>query len=333
MGFLNKIFKKKPKNKKQYIDSDDSYLYSQVIYNGNYNFIILISFTQDKFFYVLENIMAYKHLNVIFEHSAYEKEQEPDTGTIANRPIIVNKRYYMLLAGSDEQYLEFINNTNMQNKVVKIVVDEILNHRGYTAYESLIDCSYVFKSQFAINQGKHIEFDSDVLYSGNIYGDDIDKIKTKLPDSFTAYDIINILKVYNKPKNISPITSFNLDTVYRLRNANTNRTSDDVYKSIYEDIKKNDFTARSLLGDNYTEYMIDNLLKPVYLQIDSDDYSIGDITDESLDDIFKNQYERFSAVYDETINYEDIDEVLSSEDIVGGEEDDYQEESTRGNNG
>ena len=65
------------------------------------------------------------------------------------------------------------------------------------------------------------------------------------------------------------------------------------------------------------------LIKPRCLQIDDDDGIPGDISDESLHEIFKEEYERFSAISDDSIHYKDIDEILDKSDIIeeGDDED------------
>lgn len=55
------------------------------------------------------------------------------------------------------------------------------------------------------------------------------------------------------------------------------------------------------------------LTEPLYKQPD-DDSIPGDVSDEALDEIFREHYERFSAVADDNIQYEDIDEEIADDE-------------------
>ena len=73
-----------------------------------------------------------------------------------------------------------------------------------------------------------------------------------------------------------------------------------------------------LFGDPSEEIYM-NLLGPRYLIVDSNGLP-GDKKPEELDEIFREEYEKFNAIMDLSIDYENIDEILSSDDIDGGDE-------------
>ena len=59
--------------------------------------------------------------------------------------------------------------------------------------------------------------------------------------------------------------------------------------------------------------------------IDSDYYNndnilSGSLSDENIDDIFKQQYDRFTGISDDNIIYKDIDEIIEDENIKTDEE-------------
>ena len=90
----------------------------------------------------------------------------------------------------------------------------------------------------------------------------------------------------------------------------------DIQNMTEEQFKSSEyFEIYAKLFKNPTVKKLKMLLEPLYKQPDEDDDSIpGDISDESLDEIFRENYERFSAVADDLTQYEDIDEELDDDE-------------------
>ena len=63
------------------------------------------------------------------------------------------------------------------------------------------------------------------------------------------------------------------------------------------------------------------LITPVFNRNTDDDNILnGSLSDENIDDIFKQQYDRFNNVTDDNIIYKDIDEIIEDENIKTDEE-------------
>ena len=67
--------------------------------------------------------------------------------------------------------------------------------------------------------------------------------------------------------------------------------------------------------------IINILDTPVFNRdIDDDNILSGSLSDENIDEIFKQQYDRFTNVTDDNIIYKNIDEIIGDENIKTDEE-------------
>ena len=137
MGLFSKIF-----NKKEYIDN--SKLMTKVVYNTRYNLIILVSYSSNYFYSIIEFLDAVSKSKVksYISHSAKEKEYtEEELQEFDKKKVkIVENRYYLLLSGAPEDYIGIYNNIdNLSNEVLGMISNDIYNHCSSAYFKYLID--------------------------------------------------------------------------------------------------------------------------------------------------------------------------------------------------
>jgi hypothetical protein len=306
---LNKI-KNIFKTKKEILESDDSYCYSKVIWNSPDNLIILLSFTKDYFEQIIEIQdainYAYRNLCSKIVYSSYDEEITREENGKTINDIIAHKKYYMLIGGdSIEWYNLYCNIHDLGNEALSIITDEIVNNRSSEGFEELIKDGVLFGFVEDINYDKNIIVDD---YNYN----DPKVILERLPSGFTGRDVIKFIKINtdddycvlnieNEDNEDEDALSYILRLTYLINRDNNEFKSYPLYP-LYSALFK-DPTVKKLYS----------LFDPLYKQPD-DDAIPGDVSDETLDAIFKENYERFSAVADESMYYEDIDEILEDDE-------------------
>ena len=275
------------------IKSDNSYCYSNIIWNTPTNLIILISFTEDYFSQIIEiqdSINTVVPIDSKFVYSSYEEEtdRKDDDG---NPIIIIHKKYYMLIGGEPDAFNVIYHNIHdLGNTVLGNITNEIINNCDYKWFKGLIDDGILngFNNEPVYDAYKQID---GVLY------DDPEIILKRLPNGFTGRDMLKFIHfTYSNGYN-------DFTNLYTLLGAEIVEMNNEQFKS------SGYYTLYATLFKNPTVDKLKLVLEPLYKQPD-DDSIPGDISDESLDIIFRENYERFSAVNDDNIIYEDIDEIL-----------------------
>lgn len=297
---IKKLFNKTKRNK-----SKESQLYSDIIYNAEDNFLILFSFT-DNFFNEATEFLSfcsfphrYDSIMVKYVHSAYNTHiRNTDNGSLDMYTI--NDRNYILIGGDDKEYSRLIyNSDNLANEFIQHILYNILKYRQMLKYENLIDNGVMNKKDFYYKTSNPPY--SETLYCTNseVYTDDYSMIMECLPDVFTSQDILKFIKCYG-------LRRYPLNAYVILYNAFIKNISEFVFivhgelQSMYNNLIKNKDTYKNIVG-------------PQYLVSDDDVYP-GSIDDESLDEIFREKYDRYLDVTNNNnIEYEDIDEVISDE--------------------
>ena len=295
---LKNIFKKILKSKNTKIESNDSYCYSNIVWNSKDNLIILISFSEDYFEQVIEiqdavNNSANKKLATKIVYSSYDEEtgRKDEDG---NDIIIIHKKHYMLIGGSPSSWSAlYMNISNLGNDILYKISDEIVNNRDNSGFKDLIDDDILRGFD-----NDNISYDIDKESKNEYFYTDPDILLKRLPNSFTGRDVIKFILIYSPHDTISSAYSSLFDVIFMPDALFKNHHLYPLYSALFKDP---------------TIAKLNTLLEPLYKQPD-DDSVPGDISDDALDDIFKEHYERFSAVADNSIHYEDIDEELSDDE-------------------
>lgn len=284
-GLLNKI--KTPKNKAQL--ADETFLKSETIYNGEYNFIILISFTKEYFIDAMEFLSIPKEMVAKFINSSY---RECITDSDGKDKFIDHERYYIITAGRDDEYTSlFTGCWNTVNTILSTIGREIRQHRATSSYKELIT-DYIFsENDFKYNNLKP-EYD-DRIVLGRCRCDNAEVIRSKLPSTVNGRDMLEIIRCYVEYEYYTL-----LDVIHQhLRN----------FDAVYRDLEP----AIKVCIKNTTENVLMNIAGAKYKIMD-DEVLPGDVSDESLDEIFRQRYDRFNAITpDSDVEYESIDEIIA----------------------
>lgn len=298
MGIFDKLKKSITKSSSTNMVEDDTKLWTNVIYNSMDDVIILISYSSDYFYQMIEFVNACRdsEIKVILTQTSYDEDitnESEESNDKEFKPIkperITHQRYYALIAGTPESYAEIYSHINtLSNDILLEVQNDIYNNFSSTYFDSLIENSvlnfYRFKykkvlppynAEVTLVNGDRIFTISDCSF-----------IKHNLPAIFHKIDIISIM--YLGGTTIGEYDGNDLSVLVIALEPIIGKMSIEDFSRLY----------------NTPKYMIED---------DSDTY-IGDISDETLDDIFKQKYDRFNAISSNDIEYEDIDEELSDEE-------------------
>lgn len=293
MGILN-LFKRKNKTKKY---SDDDYVKSSFIYHdslGN-NIIILLSFTENYFSDAIELLSATK-LNTKFIQTSIDIESE-ELDEDGNNKTISKNINYLLIGGSSKEFVNMFKHIEtISNNILGSIIDELYEHSHSDYFTDLIDDGILNKSLFKNKKS----LSNDIV--GNYIYDDISKWLKLLPKEFYAYDLIPFIRITNKFTRDS-FTGDEFISYLRFEESKDNVTNEEL-EAIFGSVIKHP-TRENLIKLN----------EPLYKRsLDEDELLNGEIDSVELDELFTQQYDRFNAIVDDSVNYVDIDEKLSEDD-------------------
>lgn len=282
---LKKLFKKQ-KN----VTSNDEYVKSKVIYNTSLKLMILVSFTEEYFYDAIEFCSACTNSGVKTKlaQSSYEEETTDKDG---NKTIIYHPKYYLLVSSYPGHYGVIFGKIALSNNILKSIKDDLTNTISCTEIDI---CSNVFnyyildKDEFKKDDIKY----DDLITHINTQCDNIPYIMNQLPSSFSLADMIDVFEVYLEDGRI--------------------RTLREAYK--YD--QKAIIHFLRMLNNNLSTDTIQMLINSPVIAIDLDDDDInGYMSDEDIDTIFKQDYDKFVGITDEEIAYDELaDEILTTEE-------------------
>lgn len=332
MSFLNKLFRKT-----EVISSDK--LQSRVIYNSQFNFIILISYGAKDFYSVIEFTSALTEIyqgnggiSIVISHAAIEEEPVEDENNFSKRPVtIINNRYYMLIGGAPFFYNKLFDVVPPSNAILRCIIQDIYHHRSSSDFKELINLGVLNSNNFKYQNVVPDNYDKLKKYTGDdskvIAGgfDDFDKIMSRIPSSFSAIDVARLIYINAFTPHIPApffmrLPEFISDTLGE-KNGSVSRC--------YSGITLRDFFARtyqaieqpllSHIIPNPDLTMLSILTVPLYMreELNEEDRINGDIPLDKMDEIFQQDYDRFNQPTAEYIEgYEDIDEIVSTYDSM-----------------
>ena len=293
--FSNLFFIKKKINK---VELKDSYCYSDIIWNYKDNLIILISYSEDYNESIIEILDAANQSNLTTKivYSSYDEETDKKDED-GNNIWLIHKKHYLLIGGNLWDWnLLYCNINNLGNSVLDKISEEITNNCCSTDFEYLINDGVLMG--FRYNKVKPPTYDKPNRYRHYKEVSNIQTIVSRLPDAFKARDLIHFIIITENNKSYTMYGDI-ISNIRYMDEKYFYETSD-IY-CMYKPLFKTEPTVAKLVG----------LIKPLYKQIDlDDDFIPGNISDESLDEIFREHYERFSAIRDDDVIYDDIDELL-----------------------
>ena len=290
------------------IINDKAELNALVVYNTDSNFIVLIQYGQDHFYDAIEfvNCANNASLKIIASQSAQEEPQLLEDHSISIRPMrIYNRRSYLLVSGTTHNWCGLYDYIDRTNPMMEKVTDLIYQNCTSTDFDILIKYGVLDEDKFRFRRIKSQAYDTlesvfNPVRKASIRFDNISKIMSKLPDCFSSRDLLSIIHIYKED-------SDQYSTAYDLLL--------DVARKDSESVVLYKILSDPLYGHfmkNHNLQALTTLLYPIYLREDltDDDFIIGDVSFEDLDELFKRQYDKYSMpTIDNTEYYDkDVDE-------------------------
>ena len=320
---LFKIFKKAPE-KKTVVDSNDSFVRTSVVWNTFDHIIFLISCTEDYALPLCEFIEPCTStigVQIKLMQSSFDEELE-DRDKYGDPIYVSHKRLYAVAAGAPGEFGHLIAElANLANPIWSAIEREIYNNCHYAGFAWLEPYGVFNRSDF-LYQKTHPKYDENCEVGPHLLKNvdficytDPEVLLSRLPNCFTGRSILRMINVEygNVSANAEDILRFAFaDTEYDDYADNSDEDDDslftvDAVMTQLEDLYK------TILKRDVTEDALKSLIEPLFLH-NEDGTIVGDISDEHLDEIFRQSYDRFSAVADENTQYEDIDERLEDDE-------------------
>lgn len=311
MGSLFNLLKGKFKaNNENIAVEDDSKLYTEVIYNTLNNFIILISYSNDYFYQMIEfldacNTAGLKFITMqsSFDSDIEQEESENEEKEFAIRPEkIQHQRQYVILSGAIYNYSGIYHCIDaLSNDILLAVQDDLYNNCSSSYFatqikDGVLDINKFEYKKIAPQYDKQIRVNSKQFDKTFVFNDAA-KILSKIPSGFMEKDILQIIRCCTDDD-----LTYNGSLLKLLQDQwNANRCN----AQFMSEFSK---MYSSITGE-LNETKIKRLLfTPKYL-LQDDDMFIGDVDDERLDELFRQKYDRFTGLA-ASVEYQDIDEVV-----------------------
>jgi len=296
-------------------------LYAIPIYNSRYNLVSLIKFSDRYIFDAYQLVSACTNIRKLTVKTIDKTNTASDIrGSVedAERKDISRKSveafepedvpeqiHYIVLAGSGDDYayiFDYIENAS--NPILEILMENVIYKcRPSKEFDKHINYGIINESSF-----DHIKvlpkYDEELEYRDFKYITDTKSFVHMLPN-MSKQDLLDITHCFT-PEHACGMQSLHdalLDPAF----------------IIYAE----DICQHSIPGMENADYkMVEHILEsPVYM-IEDDDYLIGNASDEYIDDIFKQQYNKFTGLVDEVEEYKSIDEVIGTVETEGESKDD-----------
>jgi hypothetical protein len=312
MGLFNILKDKLRATNENNAIEDDTKLYTQVIYNTFNNFVVLISYSSDYATQVVEFLDACNTagLKFITMQSSYESDadeegdkEEQKEEEFAIRPEkIQHQRQYIVLSGNIHTYSGIYSCIDaLSNDILLAVQDDIYNNCSSTYFNEHIKNGVLNFNEFkyrkiAPQYDKEISLET-TYYKETLLFNNPRVIMSKLPSGFMEKDILQIIRVHKLNDD------YGFSMLKLLKDQYDSNKCDEHFIKDFSDVYS------MVIGD-ITEEKIHRLLFMPKYTLQDDDIFIGDVDDERLDDIFRQHYDKFTGVTDDSLNYMDIDEIL-----------------------
>lgn len=292
LSAFKKSTNKEDKDKK--VKSDESFCHCKALVREKENLIIFVSMSEDYYSTCLAELLDAANnssmlMNTKLVLSSYDEETD-EVDEDGYKIWIINNRYYLLIGGSPEEWEHFFFEVDISNKMLSYMIEEINSTYSSPKFNELYQ-------DHILEDRQHYDYE-EMMQHDNFYYTDPLKLLSNLPKEFRGRDLMKFIRISE-----DDTTSMYL---YEYCCFLMDYKNMDISKyPVYEVLKK-------LLKNPTNEY-IRSLSLPLYKQPDDDDSIVGDIDDASLHEIFREKYERFSAVSDDSIYYEDIDEQIDDD--------------------
>ena len=301
MKILN-WFKKRKNKKKKY--SDDEYIRSSFIH-ADYNFLshdvyptfyILFEFTNSYCQSAID--ITIKSLGVFIASSNDKETEELDED--GNNIIISTPKNYLLVSLGISDIYDILQNIDIANPFVYELIQQLYENANSSYFTDLINDGIMNEALFL---NKEINKKQNIIKVGRIEYTDINWLLKSLPSEFTGVDLIPLfwfnIKINgeNYPCNLKELIICDFKVKEEL-------ITDEEVSCLYYGVLKHP-----------TKENLKKLIQPLYKRsIDENELINGELSSYDVDQLFKEKYDRFSAIKNDNTTYMDIDEVLSEDD-------------------
>lgn len=290
MGIIKWLKNKKVSKK---IINEDDYIKSTLVHisyaTSNPTMYILFTFSNSYCSSAIDILNNITNKCVYIQSSDDIDTEEVDED--GNEIIEYRDKYYLLCPlhiPYDIQLLIF--NVDMSNAFLNKIINEVYENINSSYFENTDIYNTILNKNLFMN--RNINIKENMLEYNDIIYTDVQGLLKKLPSEFSGIDLCHILYM-NRRESI-----FKLDELYKI-----NLTEDEI-AHVYNGVFKNPSREN-----------IYKLNEPLYKRnIDEDELIHGNLSSHDIDQIFKEQYNRFSAIANDNTSYMDIDEVISEDD-------------------
>ena len=307
-------------------------LQSLVIYNTEYNLVILISFGYNHFYSIFEFLDAAHRagLKTLISHYAKEIEDNNEEFKISIRNLIDN-RYYILIAGEPDKYAKLYDYLSLSNEVLIQLTEDFYNNcdaRKFTSileYDNLVLSKDKFKYKTTVPKyDDRVIFENTIIRKQCLADDILLGILNKVGNLFDPIDIGRIVNIYYNMNHGTIIDYMTVEELAKkaLKKSNDEiATDNDIYYYKLLQLACNHSIVRQIfneLGDP-SPVPIEKLyvyVSPIFMREDlsnKDNMVNPDVTIDKLDEIFREKYDKFNTPTAEYADsYKGIDEYITS---------------------
>ena len=305
---------------------------SKVIYNTKFNVIILIQYYDANLYSAMQflNNANKVGLTTLISHYAEVNKEDEEVnnseGKIKiNIPIeYINQKYYMLISGTPEQYAELYKYLDLSNTLLDSITLEIYNNISSTPFDEIITTGVLIEDEFKFSK-RAAEYDKLVhapnkLKDFDIHYDDFNLIMSRIPNTFEAISVVGLIHIYEtEPDLINGTYENPIEIVKKMFEATNHYDNHEGQETYF--LNRELILALSQLYDAIAPELIDTnnidtlytLIAPIYMieEFEDDVLSTGEVSPEKLDDIFQQEYDRFTnPLADSDILYVNVDEKI-----------------------
>ena len=317
-------------NKRKIFGQDRS-IQSKIIYNTKYNIVILVQYRDPNLYSAMQflNNANKSGLVTLIAHYAESKEEPRETSNSTgkikiNTPIeYINQKYYMLVSGTPSQYADIYNHLELSNPILESITLEIYNNVSSTPFKDLITNGVLNEDNFKYTSRDAVYDRISIVQSNikdsKIYYDDFSLIMGRTPSIFENINVINLIHVYQSEQDyingtyVTPVEI--VREMYKSMNHYDTSVGQESYFFNHDLIKTLEPLYNSIapeLIDISNMQSLYTLIAPIYMveAFEDDVLLTGTIPMEKLDDIFQQEYDRFTSPLEDVV-YVNVDEPVN----------------------
>lgn len=307
MSVLKVLFNRNKKKEKKSVDYSEPIISAKMLYSSMKFKVILFTFSDHYAINVADflmgcnkSLLSFVSATTTVEHIPNKEDIIKSDEFVINPEKISARVNYIIVSGDSLDFVDIYSDINyLQNPFMRVLEPLIYEYFSMDLFSVHVDNGVLSMSEF----NKNLVFDKDITFDGGRITSimDYDKVFPNVPSIFNnVKDAASIIHcVLDGAIVVDFNTAFN-DYLYCDKDNAIDEAYTDTFMAIYGTSDYNDI------------YMISH--SPRYALDDSDEednYKLASVgTSYNTDSIFEDKPEPFSGVADDTITYNDIDEVI-----------------------